>query len=234
MITFPAGSVDKGVSRVAATRSLFDQALEDLNERIFCLGDMVRSQVNEGILSLVNQDLELANKVITGDLEVNELQSEIEEKCMLLIATQQPFAKDLRKIVASFKISINLERMGDLAVDIAKLTLRIGDQKLIKPLIDIPRMGELVQAMIQQGLTACKNEDAEEAKNMAARDDEVDHLYNQIFRELLLLMIEDPKTINQATYLLFAGRHLERMGDYCTNISEEVLYMVTGKREDLN
>lgn len=217
-----------------ATRNLFDQALEELSNKIFQLGDMVNSQIKDAMTSLEKRDLELANQVITGDLQINELQAEIEEKCTLLIATQQPFAKDLRKIVAYFKISINLERMGDLSVDLAKLSLRIGNEKLIKPLIDIPRMGELVREMTLQGITACKNEDAEEAKAMAIKDDIVDHLYNQIFSELLLLMIEDPKKINQAPYLLFAGRHLERMGDYCTNISEEVLYVVTGKRTDLN
>lgn len=216
------------------TRHLFDQALDELNGKIFRLGDMVRNRIKEGIDSLAKQDLELANQVVTGDLEVNELQADIEEQCMLLIATQQPFAKDLRKIVASFKISINLERMGDLAVDIAKLTIRIGDQKLIKPIIDLPRMGDIVREMVTQGLNACKNEDADEARVMAARDDEVDHLYNQIFRELLVLMMENPTTLTQATYLLFGARFLERMGDYCTNISEEVVYVVTGRRADLN
>lgn len=217
-----------------ATRYLFDQALEELSASIFRLGDMVNSQIKDAMTSMEQQDLELANQVITGDLKINEAQAEIEEKCTLLIATQQPFAKDLRKIVAYFKISINLERMGDLAVDVAKLSLRISNEKLIKPLIDLPRMGELVQEMASQGLMACKNEDVEEAQAMAAKDDIVDHLYNQIFSELLLLMIEDPKKISQAPYLLFAGRHLERMGDYCTNISEEVIYVVTGKRADLN
>lgn len=112
--------------------------------------------------------------------------------------------------------------------------MRIGSQELIKPLIDLPRMAELVREMVVQGLLACKNENAEEAMAMAAKDDMVDHLYNQVFRELLVLMIENPSTINQATYLLFSGRFLERMGDYCTNISEETLYVVTGKRSDLN
>lgn len=217
-----------------ATRYLFDQSLEELNEQIFRLGEMVNKQIKNAMRALEKRDLELANQVITGDLQINELQAAIEEKCTLLIATQQPFAKDLRKIVAHFKISINLERMGDLAVDLAKISLRIGDVPLIKPLIDLPRMGELVQEMALQGLMACKNENAEEAQAMAAKDDLIDHLYNQIFSELLLLMIEDPKKINQAAHLLFAGRHLERMGDYCTNISEEIIYVITGKRQDLN
>jgi phosphate transport system protein len=213
---------------------LFDKSLEELNNKIFQLGNLVNSRIDEAVKSLGQQDLELANKVITGDLYINELQAELEESCMLLIATQQPFAKDLRKIVAAFKISINLERMGDLAVDVAKLTIRTGEQGLLKPLVDLPRMAEIVRTMATKGLEACMAEDAEAAREMARMDDKVDHLYNQIFRELLVYMMEDPKTISQATYLIFAGRFLERMGDYCTNIAEEVVYVVTGNRADLN
>jgi phosphate transport system protein len=153
---------------------------------------------------------------------------------MLLIATQQPFARDLRKIVAGFKISINLERIGDQAVDIAKTTLRIGTSPLIKPLIDLPRMAEIVHQMISQGLQAYVQEDEVLARQMSQMDDSVDQLYKQIFRELLLLMIEDPTNINQGTHLLFTARFLERMGDYCTNVAEEAVYLVTGKRTDLN
>lgn len=216
------------------TRMMFDKALKELYEKVFHLGSLVNTRIEEAVQSLAKQDLELANSVVTGDLTINELQSQLEEQCMLLIATQQPFAKDLRKIVAAFKISIYLERMGDLAVDIAKLTIRMGDQKLLKPLVDLPRMAERVRAMVTKGLDAWMKEDAEVAREMAQMDDDVDHLYNQVFRELLVFMMEDPKKINQATYLIFAGRFLERMGDYCTNISEEVVYVVTGKRTDLN
>lgn len=216
------------------TRHLFDKSLEELNAKVFQLGSQVNSRIDEAMISLGKQDLELANQVITGDLYINELQAEIEESCMLLIATQQPFAKDLRKIVAAFKISINLERMGDLAVDIAKLTIRTGDKGLLKPLVDLPRMAEIVRAMAIKGIEASKAEDAEAAREMAKMDDDVDHLYEQVFRELLVFMMEDPKTINQATHLIFAARFLERMGDYCTNIAEEVVYVVTGKRTDLN
>lgn len=216
------------------TRHLFDKSLEELNNRIFELGNLVNQRIEDAVNSLAKQDLELANQVITGDLQINELQSELEEKCMLLIATQQPFAKDLRKIVAAFKISINLERIGDHAVDLAKLTIRMAENKLLKPLVDIPRMSEKVRTMMMKGIEACKEEDIEIAREMALMDDDVDHLYKQVFRELLVFMMEDPKTINQATYLIFAGRFLERMGDYCTNIAEEVVYVVTGKRSDLN
>lgn len=217
-----------------ANRQMFDKSLEELNAKVFELGKRVNSRVDAAIKSLANQDLELANKVVTGDMEINELQADIEESCMLLIATQQPFARDLRKIVAAFKISINLERIGDLAVDVAKQTIRTGEQKMLKPLVDLPRMADIVQQMVLKGIEAYKVEDDEAAKAMSQMDDEVDHLYAQVFRELLVFMMEDPKTINQATYLIFVGRFLERMGDYCTNIAEEVVYVETGRRSDLN
>lgn len=216
------------------TRHEFDVALEELRSNIIKLGTMVNDRIAQAVLSLSEQDMELANQVIVGDIPVNDLQAEVEEKCTYLIATQQPFARDLRKIVAGFKISINLERMSDLAVDIAKVTLRIGSTPLIKPLIDIPRMSELVKEMISKGLDAYVKEDDVAAKAMSKMDDGIDHLYNQIFRELLILMMEDPKTINQATYLIFVARFFERMGDYCTNIAEEIVYLVTGSRADLN
>ena len=216
------------------TRQKFDQDLEELRQVILELGKIIEQRLGLAIESMTNQDLELANKVVVGDLIVNDLQAEIEEKCILLIATQQPFARDLRKVVAGFKISICLERMGDLTVDLAKITLRIGQEKLIKPLIDIPKMSILVQEMLDKGLKAYVQEDCEIAAQMALIDDKIDGLYAQIFDELRVLMMEDPKKVNQANYLLFAGRFLERMGDYCTNIAEEIVYLCSGKRVDLN
>lgn len=216
------------------TRLNFDNSLEELRCKIAKLSSMVQERIQQSVQSLVSLDKELANQVVVGDLEVNDLQAEIEERCMFLIATQQPFARDLRKIVAGFKISINLERMGDLAVDIAKVNLRIGTGPLIKPLIDIPHMSEKVRIMISQGLEAYVKEDELLARQMSKMDDDVDHLYKQIFRELLTFMMEDPKTINQATHLMFVSRYLERMGDYCTNFAEEIVYIATGKRSDLN
>lgn len=215
-------------------RQTFENSLGELQDKVFELGKKVNSQVDAAMKSLANRDLELANEVVTGDLEINKLQADIEENCMLLIATQQPFAKDLRKIVAAFKISINLERIGDLAVDVAKQTIRTGDQNLLKPLVDLPRMAAIVQEMVLKGLDSYKAEDHEGAKAMALMDDQVDQLYKQVARELLVFMMEDPKTIGQATYLIFVGRFLERMGDYCTNIAEEVVYVETGNRMDLN
>ncbi|HEY8910805.1 MAG TPA: phosphate signaling complex protein PhoU [Desulfosporosinus sp.] len=217
-----------------STRQKFDNDLEELRLNILDLGKMVDQRIGHAVQSLVNQDLELANSVVVGDMVVNELQAIIEGKCILLIATQQPFARDLRKLVAGFKISIYLERMGDLSVDLAKLTLRIGKEKLIKPLVDIPRMSPLVQEMLNKGLKAYVEEDCEAASLMALMDDDVDKLYSQVYDDLRVLMMEDPQKVTQANYLLFACRFLERMGDYCTNIAEEIVYLCSGKRVNLN
>jgi phosphate transport system protein len=216
------------------TRQKFDHDLEELRLNILDLGNMVDQRIGLAVQSLINQDLEIANKVVVGDLVVNDLQAIIEEKCILLIATQQPFALDLRKVVAGFKISIYLERMGDLAVDLAKLTIRIGREKLIKPLVDIPRMSALVQEMIHLGLKAYVQEDCKAAAEMAAMDDDIDLIYSQVFEDLRVIMMENSKQVTQANYLLFACRFLERLGDYCTNIAEEIVYLVSGNRMNLN
>lgn len=216
------------------TRQKFDQDLEELRVNILDLGKMVEQRIGLSIESLVNQNMELADTIVVGDLVVNDLQAIIEEKCILLIATQQPFARDLRKLVAGFKISIYLERMGDLSVDLAKLTLRIGQDKLIKPLIDIPRMSLLVQEMLDKGLKAYVQEDCEAASMMALMDDEIDEIYSNVYDELKGIMMANPHQVTQANYLLFACRFLERMGDYCTNIAEEIVYLCSGKRVDLN
>jgi len=217
-----------------STRQKFDDDLDELRLNILELGKMVDQRIGSATQSLINQDLELANTIVVGDLVVNELQAIIEEKCILLIATQQPFARDLRKLVAGFKISLYLERMGDLSVDLAKLTIRIGRTKFIKPLIDIPRMSDLIQEMLDKGLKAYVQEACEAASLMATMDDEVDKLYSHSYDDLQALMREDPDKVTQANYLLFACRFLERMGDYCTNIAEEIVYLCTGKRANLN
>jgi len=205
------------------TRQRFDHDLEELRANILELGKMVEQSIALSIESLANQNMDLANKTVLGDLVVNDQQAIIEEKCILLIATQQPSARDLRKLVAGFKISIYLERMGDLSVDLAKITLRIGQDQLIKPLIDIPRMSILVQEMLNKGLKAYVQEDCEAASMMALMDDEIDAVYSKTFEELKGIMMANSDQVTQANYLLFACRFLERMGDYCTNIAEEIV-----------
>jgi phosphate transport system protein len=212
----------------------FDNALRELQQDILRMGSLVEEAIALSIQSLVKQDQELAQKVIDGDAAVDEMEIQIEEKCIRLIATQQPMAKDLRKISTAFKIVGDLERMADHACDIARTTMRIGNEPFIKPLIDIPRMAEIAQKMVKDCLDAYVNEDVRRAQELTRDDDLVDHLHSQVFRELLTYMMEDPRTIRQSTHLLFISRFLERIADHATNIGERVIYLVTGERQLLN
>lgn len=216
------------------TRKSFHSELEDLAAQILKMGLLVEEAIRDGVESLKNKDQDLARKVIEGDDAIDDLETEIEQTCLRLFALQQPMAVDLRMIGTALKIITDLERMADHAVDIAKVTIRLGNEPLIKPLIDIPRMAEITQRMVRECLDAFIRKDAALAHKMAAWDEEVDHLYAQVFRELLVFMIEDPKTIRQATQLLFVGQHLERIADHATNVGEWVVYMVTGEKRDLN
>ncbi|AFM41844.1 phosphate uptake regulator, PhoU [Desulfosporosinus acidiphilus SJ4] len=215
-------------------RQKFDRDLEDLRLNILDLGKMVDNRISSAVKSLLDQDLTLANKVISDDSVVNDLQAKIEEHCIRLIATQQPYARDLRKVVAGLKIAIYLERMGDLSVDLAKLTNRIGQESLIMPLMNIQQMSAKVKEMLDLGLKAYVQEDCDAAASMAIMDDEVDKIYSQAFEDLKGIMMSKPEQVHQANYLLFACRFLERFGDYCTNISEEIVYLCSGKRVNLN
>ncbi len=216
------------------TRSRFDKELENLHQKILKMGSIVEQQIFDAVQSLVKQDENLANKVIDEDDKVDKLQLEIEDMCVKLIARQHPMAKDLREIFIGIKLVTDLERMSDRAVDIARVTLRLLNQKYIKPLIDIPRMAEITQNMVKVALDSYVKHDVDLARSLYQDEEKVDNLYSQIFRELLVFMIEDPKKISQATQLLFVGRHLERVADHATNIGEMAIYLVTGKRENLN
>ncbi|MDN5345131.1 MAG: phosphate transport system protein [Clostridia bacterium] len=220
----------------ATTRQGFQHSLEDLQQNILRMGSIVEQTIAKSVECLVKQDAKMATEVVEGDVVIDDMELKIEEQCLKLIATQQPMAKDLRKIAAGFKIITDLERMADYSVDIARTAQRILEtgQPLIKPLIDIPRMAELSQVMVKQSLDAYVREDTELAYTVAQADDQVDQLHNQVFRELLVYMMEDPKTINQATYLLFVSRYLERIADHATNIAEEAIYLATGERKELN
>jgi phosphate transport system protein len=215
-------------------RSGFQKSLDDLQQEILKMGGLVEENIARAVESLARQDLELVDKVFEVEEIIDKMELEIEETCIRLIATQQPMAKDLRRIGSAFKIITDLERMGDYSVDIAKVTKRIGEEALIKPLIDLPRMAILVQKMVKDSLDAYVREDESMALSVGSADDEVDSLHKQVFRELLVLMMENPRTINQATYLLFVSRSLERIADHATNISERVVYLVSGKRVELN
>jgi len=219
---------------MSSTRHAFDRALEELQQEILRMGSLVEQAIYNSVNSLATQNVGLADEVIKGDKVIDQMELDIEDKCLKLIATQQPIATDLRRISTGFKIITDLERMADHSVDIARITKRLAGQPLIKPLVDIPRMAALAQQMVKDGLDAYVKGDVELARTLNEKDDEVDHIYSQIFRELLTYMMKDPRTISQATYLLFVGRYIERIADHATNIAERVIYLVTGERPDLN
>jgi len=217
-----------------SVRHNFDQALDELQKDILKMGSMVEEAIARAVESLARQDVQLAQAVIDGDEDIDRLEKEIDDRCMKLIATQQPIAGDLRKIGAGLKIIVDLERIADHATDIAKVTLRLANQPLIKPLIDIPKMAKLAQEEVRGVLDAYVRGDVELAKETCKKDDEIDRLYRLVFDELVEIMQKDPSTITQATHLLFVARYLERIGDHATNIGEGVIYLETGEREDLN
>lgn len=213
---------------------------QSLNEGQLILNNLLKNmgQEVERILlgcidTLKSLDRIQAEFWIAEDQLVNDLERQVDDECVRLIATQQPVAKDLRKIISAMKISTDLERMADLAVGIAKVARRI-EGPLCKPLIDIPRMAEKALGMMRQGLEAYSNEDMLLAQGLAAQDDEVDHLYNQVVRDLLVIMTKAPENLDQGMYLTFAGRYLERFADHATNIGENVIYIATAERKDLN
>ncbi len=223
-----------GSSEFTEKKVVFEEKIANLQERLQHMGSLVEEAIARSIAALKDQDLNLARMVIEGDEIINRLELEIEEKCLEIIATQQPMAKDLRRVATLFKMINDLERMGDYATSIAKITIRIADQPLIKPLVDIPRMAVLSQKMVKQALDAYVREDVVLAVAVGQDDDEVDKLLGQIIRELLTIMMENPKTITQATQLMFVGRWLERIADHATNIAEEVVFLVTGEKPKLN
>ena len=220
--------------RPVATRDAFDRELQRLSDDLLRLGTLAEDAVRRSIEALRSRSEELAESVIASDDAIDTLHLELEERCMRLMATQQPMAKDLRTIAAIWTMTIDLERVGDHAEDVARMVRRIASQPLLKPLIDIPRMADTVRGMLREGLDAFVRRDAALAECMAATDDDVDHLYSQVFRELLTYMIEDPRNIQRATHLLMAAQALERIGDHATNIAERVIYMVTGTLRELN
>lgn len=217
-----------------SVRMGFEGELENLKNLIRKMGERALNALTESMEALVNQDVERALEIIDKDYKINRLDEEINEKVIWLIAKQQPVASDLRKIIASIKISTDLERIGDQAVNIAKSTIRIGDKQLFKPLKDIPDMGTKVSLMLSQVLDTFHEEDANKALKIADLDDEVDEMYGSLVQELLDYIAKNPDVTSQVTQLAFICRYLERIGDHATNISENVVFMVKGKLYDLN
>ncbi len=215
-------------------REAYHKDLHKLREEILNMGSIVGKTIGDAVLSLKNRDVELAQKVIDMDKDIDALDHSIEENCMRLLALQQPMARDLRLIISVLKMSIDLERIGDLSLEIAVITKMTANMPPVKPLVDIPRMSEICQEMIRDCMNAFENKDVELAKKVAGRDDEIDALFDQIRRELITIMIEDPKKITGAQHLTFVARYLERIGDHITNLCESVVFMVTGERVELN
>lgn len=215
-------------------RQSFQDELDSLHHELIRMGSKVEEQIDKCINALAAQDAEMANRIIEDDDIIDNMEVDIEGKCVKLIARQQPLAIDLRTIFTAIKIVTDLERIADHAVDISKITLMLKDEKYIKPLIDIPRMAGIVQEMIRVSLDAYVRLDTNLAEEICKRDDEIDTIYKQVFRELLLIMMEDPTTVSQATQFLFVCKFLERIGDHVTNICEWIVYLVTGEYKDLN
>ena len=219
---------------IVTKRTQFDAYLDELREALIAMGKEVEEAIQKAVVSLKEMNVPLAQSVINSDPKINEMEEKIEEIGTRIIATQQPVAKDLRRIIIAFRMAGDLERMADLAVDIAKGTTRIETEGLIKPLVDIPRMAEIVQLMTNDSIQSYIREDVQLAYKMAQMDDEVDQLHSQILRELFTYIMENSRHVNQALQLCFVSRYLERMADHATNIGESVVYLVQGKRPDLN
>jgi phosphate transport system protein len=214
-------------------RTAFHKRLREIQDDVLAMGSMAGKAIIRSVEALKNRDLESAHHIIDDDQKVNNKRFEIEEKCIELIATQQPMASDLRIIIAILNITTEIERIGDYAVGIARIVIMIGDEPPLKPLVDIPRMAEQTSDMLRRSLDALINRDAEAARKIANEDDLIDHLYDQVFRELLTFMAEDPKTITRATRLMWTAHNLERAADRVTNICERVVFIVTGKMEEI-
>jgi phosphate transport system protein len=214
-------------------RSAFDQELEELRDNVLLLGSMVDTAINRSVQALKERNQAQAQQIIADDEKINQLRFKIEEECLGLIARQQPAARDLRFIVAAMNIVLDLERMADHAAGIAAIVLRMGEAPLLKPLIDLPRMAQISQTMLRQSLDAFVSGNPEQALAITKIDDEVDQLYHQIFRELISFMIEDPRTVTRAMYLLFCAHNVERIADRVTNICERVVFVATGRMEEI-
>lgn len=216
------------------TRNVFHAELDALRQDMARMGTLVEEAIASAMQALLNRDLELARKVVAGDDTIDRMELNIEQRILALIALQQPMASDLRMLGAALKIITDLERLADHAQAIARVAIRLDGQPFIKPLIDIPRMADIARSMVRDALTAYIRRDELLARQMIARDDELDGLYKRVFNDLLGFMARDPQTIEQATQLLFVASGLERIGDHATNIGEWTIYIATGERPELN
>ncbi len=217
-----------------STRSMLETRLIQIRDDLLRMGSLVDQAIDRAVQALNDRDVVLAQQVVDDDIHINSLRYTVEEGCLHVFATQQPMARDLRALIAAMNIGIELERMGDHAEGIAKIVLMLADEAPLKPYIDIPRMAQIAIEMMEGALEAYKQRDTALARRIIDRDDEVDELYDQLYRELLMFMIEERGTIQRATYLIWVAHNLERIADRVTNICERVVYLVEGKIHDLN
>jgi phosphate transport system protein len=215
-------------------RQVFERSLEGIRDDLWRLSSMVDQAITDSIKSLVNRNADLARQVSVNDSVLNDLRYTVEEQCYRVIATQQPNATDLRVLVGAVSVATNLERIADHAAGIARLTLRMVDQPLVKALVDIPQMAEIDREMVKGAVDAFLRHDAVLAEQIVKRDDEVDRLHDQIYQELIGFMTKDPSTVERATFLLWVSHNLERIGDRATNICERAVYVATGELKEYN
>ncbi|HEY5729941.1 MAG TPA: phosphate signaling complex protein PhoU [Anaerolineales bacterium] len=214
-------------------RKTFESEIQQVKDEVLVLGSMVEQAILNTVEALKKRDVKASEEILKADKLINKKRFDIENQLMILIATQQPMAHDLRLLASTMEIISELERMGDYAKGIANINIRMGDEPLLKPLIDIPRMAQKGADMLHRSLTAFVNEDLDVAKALPIEDDEVDALYNQIYRELMTFIIQDPKNIERANWLLWVAHNLERVADRVTNICERTIFIVTGEMTEV-
>jgi len=214
-------------------RKTFETEIQQVKDDVLVLGSMVEQALLSTVEALKKRDIKASEEILEADKLINKKRFDIENQLMVLIATQQPMAHDLRLLASTMEIISELERMGDYAKGIANINIRMGDAPLLKPLIDIPRMAQKGVDMLHRALTAFINEDLETARALPVEDDEVDALYNQIYRELMTFVIQDPATIERANWLLWVGHNLERVADRVTNICERTIFIATGEMTEI-
>ena len=214
-------------------RKTFETELQQVKDDVLMLGSMAEQAILNAVEALKKRDIKASEKILEDDRAINRKRFDIENQLMILIATQQPMAHDLRLLASTMEIISELERMGDYAKGIANINIRMGDQPLLKPLIDIPRMAQKDVDMLHRALTAFVNEDVEAARAIPQEDDEVDALYNQVYRELMMFVIQDPKSIERANWLLWVAHNLECVADRVTNICERTVFIATGEMAEI-
>jgi phosphate transport system protein len=217
----------------SSLRITFDREFEDTRQNLYRLAEMVDTAIDQSLKALVERDLKLAEDIIANDGEINKLRFKIEEECLALIATQQPAASDLREIIAIIHLVVEMERMGDYAAGIAKTTIMMSEEPLLKTTKKIPRMGEISREMLADSIKAFQEHNADWARDIAARDNEIDDLYQSLFHKLIKIMAKEPEMITRCTYLMWCAHNLERIADRVTNIAELIIFMTTGDMREL-